>query len=337
MTIQFIANAPLPAALADDPRELRRFAAAVEGNGFDGLALDSHIVQQDLTALASYVLHSTKTLRVDVAHDAGVVPPQMAASQIATLDRLSAGRLTVSVTESGSRNHEERQAWLDEYLVLLKRLWSNDKPIDHEGRHHRLTGAVSAVKPYRNDHVPMALGGLSGLAIKVAARHADIFSLPAATVAATALTIERVRNTSARHRRGDSIRFSYPLRPVIGASRNEAWTRIGHGGTESRPLRSWNDASRLKSLAIDDGRPATDATLLAGTPEQVALAILDYHAIGVRDFVMHGLTRVEDIVSFGREVIPLVRNAVRHRDARGEDTTATLPIALRFFPWRVLS
>ena len=52
--------------------------------------------------------------------------------------------------------------------MLLKRLWSNDEPIDHEGRFHRLEGAFSGPKPFRDGHAPIAVAGLSGTAIKVA-------------------------------------------------------------------------------------------------------------------------------------------------------------------------
>jgi alkanesulfonate monooxygenase len=336
MTIQFIADASIPAMRASaDGQALRDFAAAAEQSRFDGIGLPDSIQGQDAIVLASYILHSTTELGVAAAHDAGLVAPDVAAQQIATLDRLSGGRLTIAVAENCGQNHEERQGRLDEYLVLLKRLWTNDRAFDHEGKYYRLTGALTAMKPYCGGLVPIALGGRSGLAIKVAARHADIFALPASTFAATGLTVERVRHASATHRRANAIRFSYPLRVVIGGSKAEAWATaergIPGGGV---PGRSWNDAARLRGLAVEPGRAAADATLIAGTPEQIALAILDYHAIGISDFVLHGLASTEDLAAFGSQVIPLVRNAARNQGAHADDLTAILPLALRELPWR---
>lgn len=299
MTIQFVADACIPAMLGSaDARRLRDFAAAAEQNDFDEVALPFGAQEQDPLLLSSYILHSTAELRVAAAHDAGLVAPEIAARQIADLDRLSDGRLIIAVTENGTQNHEERQGRLDEYLVLLKRLWANDVPFDHEGRYYRVAGGLTTAKPCRDGRVPIMLGGLSGLAIKVAARHADIFALPASTVAVAGLTIERVRRAAANHGRASAIQFSYPLRTAIGRNKTETRTKAG------------------------PGRGASVATLVDGTPEQVALAILDYHAIGVSNFVMHGFATAEDVAAFGREVIPLIRGAGRCRSGHAGDLVA---------------
>ncbi|MGI6855629.1 LLM class flavin-dependent oxidoreductase [Mesorhizobium sp. 1B3] len=299
MTIQFVADACIPAVHGSaDARRLRDFAAAAEQNGFDEVALPFGIQGQDAILLASYILHSTAELRVAAAHEAGLVAPEIAARQIAALDRLSGGRLTIAVAENGTQNHEERQGRLDEYLVLLKRLWANDVPFDHEGRYYRVAGAFTTAKPCRDGRVPIMLRGLSGLAIKVAARHADIFALPSSTVAGAGLTVERVRRTAANHGRASAIQFSYPLRAAIGRNKAEARAKAG------------------------PGRGASAATLVAGTPEQVALAILDYHAIGVSHLVMHGFATGEEVAAFGRQVIPLIRNADRHRSRHTGDLAA---------------
>ena len=198
------------AALADA-------AIAAEAAGIDRVLIEDS-GNQDVAALASCVLHATSVLGVSIQHDAGLVSPEIAARQIATLDQLSGGRVTVHIDPprgDAAVGHEESLARLDEYIALLKRLWANDAPIDHEGRFHRLVGALSGPKPFRDGHVPIAFAGLSGTAIKVAARHAEIFVLPAATIDETRLTIERVRAAASCHRRAEAIRFSYPIRPQI--------------------------------------------------------------------------------------------------------------------------
>ena len=196
-------------------------AASAEAAGIDRLLIGDPTGSQDVAALASHILHATSTLNVEIEHGAGLVSPEIAARQIATLDQLSGGRVTVHIDPpcggAVALSHEDCLARLDEYIMLLKRLWSNDAPIDHEGRFHRLEGAFSGPKPFRDGHVPIAFAGLSGTAIKVAARHADVFVLPAATIDETRRTIERVRAAAARHRRAETIRFSYPIRPQIGA------------------------------------------------------------------------------------------------------------------------
>lgn len=320
MHVEFIADtSALAAAAGIDADALQRFAAVTEASGYDrvSIATDGH----DATGLASYMLHSTSRLGVLAAHEAGLFAPEVAARQIATLDRLSRGRLAVGVAvgDTGSQGHEHQLERLDEYLVLLKRLWSNDKPFDHEGKFYRVAGAFVAAKPHAGSHVPISMSGLSGTAIKVAARHADIFALPPSTIKETRLTVERVRAACASHRRADAIRFSYPFRPVVAPTKTAAWAKA-------------EQSERSHSAGADR---AANAALIAGTPGQVASAILDYHTIGISHFVLQGFGAPEEAALFGRDVIPLVRNALQHRLATVEECAPVVRVPpLRDLPWR---
>ena len=283
---------------------LRRLSRLAETSDIDRLAVGSLAAGQDVAAVASFILHNTSNLGVFLNHRIGAVAPTIAAQHLATLDQLSGGRVKVQFeperTESGT-DHEEGLARVDEYLVLLKRLWANEKPIDYEGLHYSVTGAFTAAKPFQGERVPLSLAGLSGTAIKVAARHADIFALPVGTVDETRQTIARVRAAAACHRRTDAIRFSYPLRPVLAASREEAWAKLdAHAG-------------KPQSLLGHSGGP--NATAIVGTAEQIALAILDYCDIGVSDFHLHGFETADQLAMFGRTVVPLVRRAIARHEA----------------------
>lgn len=265
-----------------DRGELTGLARAVEAAGIDRLLLRDRGGKQDVAALASYILHATSTLGVAVEHRAGTLEPEIAARQIATLDQLSGGRLGVHVTAPAGEglSHEESHARLDEFLVLVKRLWSNDEPIDHEGRFHRLKGACCGTRPFGAEFVPFALSGVSGTAVKVAARHAERFLLPAASVEETRRTVERVRAAASSFGRARSVRFALPVRP---------------------------GAARAGSTDIE-------ATPVAGSPEKVALKLLDYCEVGVTDFVVSGLATPGEVAAFGAAVAPLVRRTLAHRD-----------------------
>lgn len=360
MQIEFIghtANLALSATEAGaqvDRDGLRRLARLAEVSGIDRLAVGGLAAGQDVAALASFILHNTSSLGVFLNHRIGAVAPTIAAQHLATLDQLSGGRVRVqfeSDKTDGIEGLEEGLARVDEYLVLLKRLWANERPIDHEGSHYSITGAFSAAKPFQRGHIPLSLAGLSGTAIKVAARHADIFALPAATIDETRQTIARVRAAAACHRRADAIRFSYPLRPVVAATREEAWEKLdrasGNAGTGLKRrtfitadrFSGWTDDERLRrlatgNLALDSGAPGKSATTVAGTAEQVALAILDYSDIGVSDFHLHGFKTADELAAFGRAVVPLVRRAIARHEAHktesyGEATPAATKTTVR--------
>ena len=67
----------------------------------------------------------------------------MAARQFATFDHLSNGRAAIHVISGGSPaeqrkdgdylSHGERYLRTEEYVSLLKRLWTSDAPFDWEG------------------------------------------------------------------------------------------------------------------------------------------------------------------------------------------------------------
>jgi alkanesulfonate monooxygenase len=57
----------------------------------------------------------------------------------------------------------------------------------------------------------------------------------------------------------------------------------------------------------------SNTTALVGTPEQVAEAFLDYHALGVTTFLIRGFDPIEDALDYGRELIPRTRALVAER------------------------
>jgi len=70
---------------------------------------------------------------------------------------------------------------------------------------------------------------------------------------------------------------------------------------------------------VDEGREshgaAGNSTALVGTPEQVAEAMLAYYDIGIAAFVLKGFEPLADARTYGDELIPLVRDGVKKRDA----------------------
>ena len=50
-------------------------------------------------------------------------------------------------------------------------------------------------------------------------------------------------------------------------------------------------------------------TTLVGSFDEVARALVEYKAIGVSQFIMSGWPELDEVVNFGREVVPRVRRA----------------------------
>jgi alkanesulfonate monooxygenase len=60
---------------------------------------------------------------------------------------------------------------------------------------------------------------------------------------------------------------------------------------------------------------AGNSTALVGTPEQVAEAMLRYYDIGISAVILKGFDPLADVIDYGKELIPLVREGAAKRDA----------------------
>jgi alkanesulfonate monooxygenase len=234
---------------------------------------------------------------------------------------------------------DERYARTDEYLDVLRRMWTSDKPFDFEGKYYRFERGFSAVKCVGAPHIPIYFGGTSDAAIPVAGKHADIYALWGETQAQVRETIARVRAAAAKH--GRTVRFSLSLRPVLGDTEEAAWARAddivertkavraksglktsGHAPPNAgsqRLLQAAAQGSRLDKRLWTGVAAVTGAsgnsTGLVGTPDQVAEGLLDYWDLGVTTFLIRGFDPLEDAIAYGRDLIPLVRELVARREA----------------------
>jgi PPOX class probable F420-dependent enzyme len=129
-----------------------------------------------------WLLGATHRLRVGVS--VLILPyrnPVVTAKQIATLDALSGGRVIVGAGVGwwpeefealAAPPFAERGAVTDEYLRLMKALWTEDAP-RFEGKHYRIADVTMLPKPAQKPHPPIWIGGQTARAIRRTAELAD--------------------------------------------------------------------------------------------------------------------------------------------------------------------
>ena len=124
------------------------------------------------------------TTRIKLATGVIILPqhnPVITAKQVATLDYMSAGRVILGVGvgwlkeefDAVNSPFEERGARTDEYIKVMRELWSADSP-SFEGKFFRFKDAYMRPKPI-NRSVPIVIGGHSTFAAKRAGRLGDGF------------------------------------------------------------------------------------------------------------------------------------------------------------------
>jgi len=322
-------------------------AKAHEQGDFDRALIAFHSTAPESILVAAHAASVTERLTFMIAHRPGFTAPTLAARQFATLDQLTGGRIAVHIITGGNDaeqrqdgdflGHDERYARTDEYLGVLRRIWTSEQPFDHEGRFYRFERGFTDVKTLQKPHIPIYVGGSSDAAIAVAGRHADVYALWGETHAQVRDTIARVRAAAARH--GRQPRFSLSLRPILADTEEKAWARADAILERVKEIRAKNQlgAVHLAGLSVGSQRllaaaaqgtrldkrlwtaiaAATGArgntTALVGTPEQVADALVDYYALGVTTFLIRGFDPLEDAIEYGKSLLPLTRKLVADR------------------------
>lgn len=335
---------PQPGAFDRD--YLRSLAQAHEASGFARVLIGYGSVFPDGLHLGTYVTGVTETLGVMLAHRPGFVAPTLAARTFATIDQLSGGRASIHIITGASDDEQQRDgdfldkdqryARSDEYVGLLRRLWTETAPFDHEGTYYRFKAGFASVKPVQKPYIPINFGGSSEAAIEAAGKHADVYALFGETLAQVREQVARVRAAAARH--GRQIRFSLSLRPILADTEEAAWARADailervrsvraggnlyiRGGQPSVGALRLLDAAargdrhdkRLWTAIARETGAAGNSTSLVGTVDQVADALLDYYDLGVTTFLIRGFEPLEDAIAYG-DLITRTHEFVAARD-----------------------
>jgi alkanesulfonate monooxygenase len=293
MPIEFthVPGKPADGSFFYDFAETATKLSLIEDAGFRRLVVDDPAGLLTNMDIAAQTLDRTGSLEVVLTHWAGVIEPVVAARQLAALDAKSGGRLSLRMlsepledSDAETRPVGHSVVWqrIDEYLVLLKRLWSNERPFDHEGAYYSVKGGFVPRKGPHGANLAIRLGGQSGTALKVAGRHADVFELAAGSLDEVGQLMQRVRGAAAEHGRAGRLRFALPVR-----------------------IRPEGAAGVADHKAVD----------IAGPPARLALSLLPYAALGIEEFMVTGIDRPGEIAQTGRETIALVANSLARREA----------------------
>jgi alkanesulfonate monooxygenase len=329
-----------------DLAHIEAVARTHDDGGFDRALVAFHSTSPESILIAAHAASVTSKLNVMIAHRPGFTQPTLAARQFATLDQLTRGRVGVHIITGGDDaeqrqdgdflGKDERYERTDEYLEVVRKVWTSEKPFDHHGKYYRFERAFSTVKSWQTPHIPVYFGGASDAAIAVAGKHADIYALWGETHNQVRDLIGRVRAAAAKH--GRSPRFSLSLRPILAETEEKAWARADEILDRARALLD-KTGFRRASAPVNSGSlrlleaaaqgvrldkrlwtgvaaltgARGNSTALVGTPEQVADALMDYHDLGVTTFLIRGFDPLKDAVEYGRSLLPATRRLIAAR------------------------
>ncbi|MET8748530.1 LLM class F420-dependent oxidoreductase [Streptomyces sp. NPDC004667] len=257
-------------------------AKATEDLGFDAFFRSDHYLRMgsadglpgptDAWITLAGLARETRRIRLGTLMTAGTFRlPGVLAIQVAQVDRMSGGRIELGLGAGWfEEEHKaygipfpaERMARLEEQLAVITGLWATEPgaTFDYRGDHYRLENSPALPKPAQAK-VPVLIGGHGARRTpRLAARYADEFNMPFASIADSERQFGRVREAAEQAgRAADDLVYSNALVVCVGKDDAEVARRAAAIGREVDELK---------------------ANGLAGSPAEVVDKIGAYAAIG---------------------------------------------------------
>jgi len=151
--------------------------------GYGG-ASDAQGVSFESLSWASAMLASTKRMKVFATVHVPLLHPVFAAKQAVTADHVGHGRFGLNIVSGWNDaefkmfgapllEHDERYNYSEEWLEIVRKIWSEDEPFDYHGKHFNINGVISRPKPFGGTQPLVMSAGSSGTGRAFAAKNAD--------------------------------------------------------------------------------------------------------------------------------------------------------------------
>ncbi|MBU1375648.1 MAG: LLM class flavin-dependent oxidoreductase [Alphaproteobacteria bacterium] len=303
-----------------------------EAGGFDNILLPSgYELGIDTTAFAAGIAPMLRRMRLLMAVRIGEMWPPQLARQIATIDRMLGGRLTVNIISSDMPGEKlasaPRYARTVEAMSILKTML-NGQPLDHDGEFWKLKLDPPRVTTVSGKAPLLYFGGLSEDAREAAAKGCDVFLMWPDKKETVAAIIADMTARAARH--GRILKFGYRAHMIVRDTEAEArdaaarlLSKLDAATGEAIRAKSLDSTSAgvqaqaaLREAASDDGYAEANlwtgvgrarsgcGAAIVGDPDQVLAKLNDYRDMGIEAFILSGYPHAAEADLFARHVLP---------------------------------
>lgn len=294
--------------------------AVDEVAGLDRVLIGYHSFGPDGMTLGTAAMTHSDELNVLIAHRPGVIQPTVAARSLATMSLVSGGRTDVHIVSGGAPGdqfregdylgHTDRYRRADEYVQVLRKVWTATEPFSHEGEFYKFDD----VRPneMHDPQIRVHMGGASDAALAFGAAQADVYMLWGEPLDEVRQRVEAIEKTALSFGR-PRPRISLSLRLYVADTDEAAWEVaksdpaylkfLAKGATVTDRDHA-EDAGRNRQLAVareserhDDclwmGIVAAlhglgNAAALVGTEDRVMKTLAAYREVGVDTFLVAG-------------------------------------------------
>lgn len=324
-------------ALQSSWEHCRDIVVNADRHGFDNVLLPSgYALGIDSVAFAGGIAPMTDRIHLLLAVRIGEMWLPQLARQLATIDQMCGGRLTINIISSDlpgqALDSGPRYQRTIESMQVLRQLLDGE-PVDFHGDFVDLHLDPPRIRTVDGTCPPFYFGGFSPAAKECAAAEADVFLTWPDTVASVGETVADMKERAARH--GRELR--YGLRSHVIVRETEAEARAAADRLVSKLEVDAGEAIRNRSLdtrsagvsrqnelrdsADDDGyaepnlwtgvgraRSGAGAAIV-GDPDQVVAKLEAYREVGIDAFILSGYTHIAECDLVADHVLPRIAHA----------------------------
>lgn len=319
-------------ALQSSWEHCRDIVMTADRNGFDNILLPSgYTLGIDSVAFASGIAPMVEQIQLLLAVRMGEMWLPQLARQLATIDQMLNGRLTINIISSDipgqALESAPRYQRTLEWMTVLRQLL-NGEAIDFHGEFVDLELEPPRVGTVSGKCPPFYFGGFSPAAKETAAAAADVFLTWPDTVASVGETIADMQQRAVNH--GRELKYGLRAHVIVRETEDEARaaaerliSKLDPDTGEAIRQKSLDTASvgvarqsALRDAAADDGfveenlwtgvgkaRSGAGAAIV-GDPDQVAAKLAAYQTVGVEAFILSGYTHIAECDLFAEHVLP---------------------------------
>jgi FMNH2-dependent dimethyl sulfone monooxygenase len=295
-----------------------------ERHGFDVSLIAARQLGPDLEAwtTAAALSGHTHAMELMVAVHPGINTPQMVAKMGASLDRISGGRVSLNVVNGWNVDEFNifgNGAWLtestdryqrmDEYIEVIKRLWTEDS-FDFDGKFYHFKNGNLPTKPRQKPNPPIYAASRSPFGKETIAKFCDHWFVPDCqdyrrfddTIALIEKEIAEMNDRVARH--GRTLGYGISGHVICCETREEA-------EASANTFEEYGKLARYNKSAM-----AALGACLVGTPDMIIERIHRYEKAGVQLMLLHFSPMIEGFECFAEKILPFVnRTPLRTQSA----------------------
>lgn len=311
--------------------------------GFESLLTDFSFGKPDPLLMAAGIAPLTEHAKFLIAIRSGLISPTYYAQQVNTFSSMFNGRILLNIVAGHSPieqayygdylPHDERYARTEEFLTICNALWHKDQPFTFKGKYYEVTNTQLYTKfkaPDRKAPYLFIAGG-SQQAANLAISQGDCWMRLADTpnkikssaqpVLAAGKEVGLRLSTIIRSTKAEAIAASEAIvkNKVIKSFTGKQKKFVQEADSVSikkvyqLSSKEWLTPWLWTGAVKTDGAPAIS---FVGTPEEIAHAIMEYKKAGITQYILSGWPKLEEMILFGEQVIPLVRE-LEEKEKRG--------------------